>query len=363
MASGTAIGIMDGAFFVGRKEILDWINSTLGINLGKIEDTASGAVACQLLDIMHPGVVPMAKVNWSAKQSFEFVANYKILQTAFAKVNIDKHVDVDRLIASRYMDNLEFMQWFKRFFEMKVQDIGDYDAKAQRTKGKGGATYGLKSGSSASAVSKPAASVTSSSSVPAPKNPTSTSSGTSKVAAVRASPAKKSPTAVSAPKETKSAGSKPAASKVTASSTANKSTGGRAVSAPAPPSADTTTMPPLVSASSLEVEALRAELEEMRQANEESNRSYTDLRLEMEGLEKERDFYFEKLREVEILLQDIEESDGPSETTTSILKILYATADGFEVSDGAVDGNIENPETDEVINEEDREGGDDDLTF
>lgn len=49
------------------------------------------------------------------------------------------------------------------------------------------------------------------------------------------------------------------------------------------------------------------------------------------GLEKERDFYFEKLREVEILLQDIEESDGPSETTASILKILYATADGFEV--------------------------------
>jgi len=347
MASGTAIGIMDGAFFVGRKEILDWINSTLGINLGKIEDTASGAVACQLLDIMHPGVVPMAKVNWSAKQSFEFVANYKILQTAFAKVNIDKHVDVDRLIASRYMDNLEFMQWFKRFFEMKVQDIGDYDAKAQRTKGKGGATYGLKSGSSVSAVSKP----------------TSTSSGTSKVAAVKASPAKKSPTAVSAPKETKSAASKPAAPKVTASSTTNKSAGGRAVSAPAPPSADVAIMPPLVSASSLEVEALRAELEEMRQANEESNRSYTDLRLEMEGLEKERDFYFEKLREVEILLQDIEESDGPSETTGSILKILYATADGFEVSDGAVEGNIENPETDEVTNEEDREGGDDDLTF
>jgi hypothetical protein len=27
------IGIMDGAFFVGRKEILDWINNTLKLNL------------------------------------------------------------------------------------------------------------------------------------------------------------------------------------------------------------------------------------------------------------------------------------------------------------------------------------------
>jgi RP/EB family microtubule-associated protein len=128
---------MEGAFFVGRKEILDWINSTLDVNLAKIEDTASGAVACQLLDIMHPGQVPMHKINWAAKQDFEFVANYKILQTAFNKLGIEKHVEVDRLITARYMDNLEFMQWFKRFYEMHVQDRGDYDPYAQRCKGKG----------------------------------------------------------------------------------------------------------------------------------------------------------------------------------------------------------------------------------
>jgi RP/EB family microtubule-associated protein len=49
------IGMMDGAFFVGRKEIVDWINDTLDLNLQKVEQTASGAIACQLLDIMHPG--------------------------------------------------------------------------------------------------------------------------------------------------------------------------------------------------------------------------------------------------------------------------------------------------------------------
>lgn len=133
----STIGIMEGAFFVGRKEILDWINSTLEINLAKIEDTANGAVACQLLDIMYPGQVPMHKVNWSAKQDFEFVANYKILQSCFEKLRIDRHIDVDRLISGRYMDNLEFMQWFKRFFEMSVSSKGDYDAIGQRSKGKG----------------------------------------------------------------------------------------------------------------------------------------------------------------------------------------------------------------------------------
>jgi hypothetical protein len=27
------IGLMEGAFFVGRKEIVDWINTTLEINI------------------------------------------------------------------------------------------------------------------------------------------------------------------------------------------------------------------------------------------------------------------------------------------------------------------------------------------
>jgi microtubule-associated protein, RP/EB family len=98
------IGMMDGAFFVGRKEIIDWINQTLNLNLTKVEQTASGAIACQLLDAMHPGdlpidplisphytdQVPMHKVNWSAKQDFEFIQNYKILQTCFTKLNIDR---------------------------------------------------------------------------------------------------------------------------------------------------------------------------------------------------------------------------------------------------------------------------------
>lgn len=158
---------MDGAFFVGRKEIVDWINNTLVININRIEDTASGCIACQLLDIMHPGVLSMSKVNWAANKDFEYVGmcpcywwntylisrfkmmnglivfhvwppgNYKLLQTAFTKLSIDKYVDVDRLITGRYMDNLEFMQWFKRFFEMSVTDKGNYDCIAQRNKGRG----------------------------------------------------------------------------------------------------------------------------------------------------------------------------------------------------------------------------------
>lgn len=33
------------------------------------------------------------------------------------------------------------MQWFKRFFEMSVQDRGSYDPSAQRLRGKGTTVY------------------------------------------------------------------------------------------------------------------------------------------------------------------------------------------------------------------------------
>lgn len=36
----TNIGMMDSAYFVGRSEILAWINSTLHLNLSKVEEVS-----------------------------------------------------------------------------------------------------------------------------------------------------------------------------------------------------------------------------------------------------------------------------------------------------------------------------------
>lgn len=64
------------------------------MNLSKIEQLSSGAVYCQILDIIYPGKVPLSKVNWKAKLEYEFVSNFKILQQSFLKLNIPKPIDV-----------------------------------------------------------------------------------------------------------------------------------------------------------------------------------------------------------------------------------------------------------------------------
>lgn len=125
------IGTNDAAYFIGRKGVLNWLNSFLQLDYTKVEDACSGVVHCQIMDCLFPGQVPLHKVNFNAKRDYEFIPNYKILQDVFNKLNIDKVIPVNKLIQGRYQDNLEFLQWMKRFFELNYQGQ-EYDPVARR---------------------------------------------------------------------------------------------------------------------------------------------------------------------------------------------------------------------------------------
>ncbi|GJJ15306.1 hypothetical protein Clacol_009582 [Clathrus columnatus] len=113
-----------------RAELLAWLNELLAISYTKIEQCGTGAAYCQIIDSIY-GDVPMARVKMNAKHEYEFVANYKILQTVFKNKKIDRPIPVEKLTKCKMQDNLEFLQWIKRYWNQNYPGQ-PYDAVARR---------------------------------------------------------------------------------------------------------------------------------------------------------------------------------------------------------------------------------------
>lgn len=139
MASAT-----DSHNFLSKSQILDWLNSTLDLSLAKVEDTHNGAVACQIMDAIHrsSGGVSLERVDFNARTEYDMIQNYKVLQSAFDKYQVTKNLDkeIPKLIKGKPLDNLEFMQWFKFYFDKCTSNspITDYDGSGRRASTKTG---------------------------------------------------------------------------------------------------------------------------------------------------------------------------------------------------------------------------------
>ncbi|MBW0476485.1 hypothetical protein O181_016200 [Austropuccinia psidii MF-1] len=256
-----------------RAELLAWVNDLLQLNYTKIEQCGSGAAYAQIIDSIYQDV-PLSRIKMNANQEYEYLNNFKVLQSVFKKHQIDKPIPVTALVKCKMQDNLEFLQWLKKYWDLHYPG-GDYDAVARR---KG---------------------------VPADPNPLIAAGPATLRASTNGSHSK--------PNVTRSV--KPTAGQISGVRTTSK----------------------LVGASTQkEIENLTNQLEEYK--------------LSMEGLEKERDFYFSKLRDIEILIgARVESKEGNvSETEMENLKqlqaILYSTEEGFEVPD-AEGGLVDEEET------------------
>uniref|UniRef100_A0A7N1A873 Uncharacterized protein n=1 Tax=Kalanchoe fedtschenkoi TaxID=63787 RepID=A0A7N1A873_KALFE len=201
-----------------------------------------------MMDMTFPGIVPMHKVNFEAKTEYDMIQNYKILQDVFNKLKIDKHVEVNRLIKGRPLDNLEFLQWLKRYCDSVNGGImkENYNPVERRTKGGQG------------------------------RNPK---------------------------------GSNKNSKSLQANNTQNNSSVGRVDSMAHGTRQAKTCVTGGDANSSEEIKALAKEVME--------------LRLSVDVLEKERDFYFAKLRDIELLCQTPEVAQH--HLSLAIKKILYAT--------------------------------------
>lgn len=181
-------------------------------------------------------------------------------------------------------DNLEFCQWLKAFYDQTGVYREDYNPSAVRMKGKGGKKYNEQMGRG---VKKPTAAK------PAPRP------------RVAAPPAPRQTNAVvpSAPKSKEVK--------------------------PRPAATNENEKPQDFSENDLSTSSMVTDASLMKRNSELMARNVL-LEESVLEIEKERDFYFEKLRNVEVLLQvhqeKGEESD-PAHLVDNVFKILYAVAE------------------------------------
>ncbi|KAK6303411.1 microtubule-associated protein RP/EB family member 1 [Coregonus clupeaformis] len=235
---------------LSRHDMLSWINESVQMNYAKIEQLCSGAAYCQFMDMLFPGCIPLKKVKFQAKLETEFLHNFKLLQTSFKKIGVDKIIPVDKLIKGKFQDNFEFVQWFKKLFDANY-DGKDYDPVSAR---QGQDT------------------------APTPN-----------------------------PGQVASKPRKPTTAPTRSTTTVTK---------PLPRSAG----------SALRRPGGAGDVERVELAQEVSS-----LKATVQDMEKERDFYFGKLRSIEVICQEV---DGEADATMQkIMDVLYATDEGFVIPD------------------------------
>lgn len=269
-----------------RSELLQWINSTLNLNYTKVEACGTGAVYCQLFDSIY-GDVPMNRVKFNTTNDYDYRSNMKILQQSFSKHGITKSVDVEKLIKCKLQDNLELLQWFRKYWIANKDLNSEYDPVSRRQK-----------------------------------------------------------------RSTSRLGQVPSRSRDLRSPSPTASTDVRTIG-------PDTAIKPVIGK---RIVSNPVNSNKLAQMNKELADTYDQIKLLSDELEKcrssyeasdaERVFYYNKLRQIEILVSNTQNSTSEAsqidamELTNEILMIITATADGFEATDyDQVDLNMIDQET------------------
>ncbi|KAF1765551.1 hypothetical protein GCK72_005503 [Caenorhabditis remanei] len=112
---------------LSRKDAVAWSHFT------KVEEMANGAAYCQLTHLLFSNSINLRKVKFNPRSEPDILTNWKVLTTSWKDLGIDKPVDVEKMKKGKFQDNMEFLQWFYKFFKANLNvEPEDYDAVGSR---------------------------------------------------------------------------------------------------------------------------------------------------------------------------------------------------------------------------------------
>lgn len=320
-----------------RSELLKWINSTFYLSYSKVEQCGDGAVYCQIMDSIYQDI-PMSRVNFDARAEYDRLGNMKILQAAFQRHGITRIIDVDRLVKCRLQDNLEILQWLKKYWLEKKDVNVEYDPEGRRN-GKPGVRVASGSAVNGSRIGSrtPSARV----GLNGTRAPSATGTRTVSATSTRSTSASGSRIASAASGRVANGTGTRAAN---AGSRISSTGGTRVGSAPRSVPGTGLNTPQIET----KISQLTNQIQELQAHSELLEAEINQVKEDRDELLLERNFFYNKLIDLEDLVKLIQESMTENKTTiqfggriisnrfddvlNEVLDILYAKQEGFDVS-------------------------------
>lgn len=109
--------------FSSSNQILQWISENFTYKIDKIENASSGLLYLEIINKLYPKSICSSKINKPKSNNIQLLSydsilkNFKLLQNAFKVNKIQKNFDMKRLMSGSFQENLEFLQWFKSYYE------------------------------------------------------------------------------------------------------------------------------------------------------------------------------------------------------------------------------------------------------
>ena len=111
---------------LGRLELLAWLNEMVETDYPKVEMCSDGVGFCQVLDAIHPGTVPLHKLNLNGKNKDDFARNLKVLDDCVTKLKLQKQIQVNTLANGKFQSNMDFLQWLYDYTQKTSPNFGTY---------------------------------------------------------------------------------------------------------------------------------------------------------------------------------------------------------------------------------------------
>ncbi len=120
---------------MGRRELLRWVNRTVGVEYVQVESCADGVALAQLVDAAYPDArVPLYRLDFATRHEHDRARNLEVVRATLDRLDLDVPLDVKEMSRGAYRACDEALRWLYLVVqrERPRSATRGYDGRARR---------------------------------------------------------------------------------------------------------------------------------------------------------------------------------------------------------------------------------------